>query len=146
MKPITFQKQHIISLGYALLILLWSYTGLSKLTDQAAFEKQVITLLSVSHPEPISIGIPVLEVLTAFSLVWNRTRVPGLYLSLLLITAFTAYVALVIAGYFGPAPCSCGGIIAALSWKAHLIVNISILSLVLYLLFHQNRKEAAVTP
>ncbi|MCX2477198.1 hypothetical protein OQZ33_22885 [Pedobacter sp. MC2016-05] len=140
MKPTTFQKPHLISLAYALLILLWSYTGLSKLIDHAAFEKQVTTLLTEKYPESISIGIPVLEILTAFSLVWNSTRMLGLYLSVLLMTAFTAYVALVIAGHFGPAPCTCGGIISALSWKAHLILNITILSLVLYLLFHQKQK------
>ncbi|RZM24702.1 MAG: hypothetical protein EOO88_21925 [Pedobacter sp.] len=135
MKPTDFQKQHLIKLAYALLILLWSYTGLSKLIDNAAFEKQVTTLISAEHPKPISIGIPLLEVLTAFSLVWHRTRKLGLYLSLLLMAAFTTYVSLVIAGYFGPAPCSCGGIISALGWKSHLLINITFLCLVLYLLY-----------
>lgn len=141
MKPTNFQDQYFVKFAYALLILLWSYTGLSKLIDNATFEKQVTTLLSANHPGLISIGIPLLEVMTAFSLVWHRIRIMGLYLSLLLMAAFTAYVALVIAGYFGPAPCSCGGIISALGWRPHLLVNITFLCLVLYLLYHQKKER-----
>jgi hypothetical protein len=43
--------------------------------------------------------------------------------------AFTGYVALVLTGIFGRIPCSCGGIVSALGWGEHLILNIALLTI-----------------
>lgn len=140
-------RDNILKLSCILLILLWSSTGLSKLIEYSQFTKQITRILGEEMAKLVSVAIPSLELVAAMTLPFQKTRTFGLYLSLILMAAFTAYVILVLTGYFGPAPCTCGGIITALSWKQHLAVNIILLIIVLYSLFTlQKRKEAAVTP
>jgi hypothetical protein len=147
MKAIALHQNNILKASSILLILLWSSTGLSKILEFAEFKQQVITILGENMAKPVSIAIPSLELTAAMTIPFGKTRTFGLYLSLILMATFTAYVILVITGYFGPAPCTCGGVITALSWKQHLIVNIILLLIVLYSLFTlKKRKEAAVTP
>lgn len=147
MKPTATRKNNILKASSILLILLWSSTGLSKILEHTEFTKQISIILGEDLSKPVSIAIPSLELLAAITIPFLNTRIFGLYLSLILMTAFTAYVILVLTGYFGPAPCTCGGIITALSWKQHLIVNLILLLIVVYSLFIlQKRKEAAVTP
>lgn len=146
MKPTAAHQNNILKASCILLILLWSSTGLSKLLEYSQFTEQITTILGEDLAKPVSITIPSLELIAAMTLPFQKTRTFGLYLSLTLMTAFTAYVILVITGYFGPAPCTCGGIITALSWKQHLAINIILLLITLYSLFIlQKRKEAAVT-
>lgn len=148
MKPAILNLQrNLITLGYALLILLWSYTGLSKIIDHTDFQDQLERIFPSPSATAIAIGIPLLEIVAAISLAFKPFKTAGLYLSLLLMAIFTIYVSIVVAGYLSKAPCSCGGIISALSWKAHLVINIMLLSLVSYLLFTRKKgKEEAVTP
>jgi len=147
MKATALHQNNILKASSILLILLWSSTGLSKILEFAEFKQQLITILGEDMAKPVSIVIPSLELIAAMTIPFGKTGTLGLYLSLILMTTFTAYVILVITGYFGPAPCTCGGIITALSWKQHLIVNIILLLIVLYSFFNlQKRKEAAVTP
>lgn len=146
MKPTASHQNHILKACLILLILLWSSTGLSKILGFAEFTRQLIHILGEELSIPASVAIPLLELAAAVTIAFQKTKVFGLYISVFLLTAFTAYVILVLAGYFGPAPCTCGGIITALSWKQHLIVNIILLSITLYSLFTLKRKEAAVTP
>ncbi|MCX2476930.1 hypothetical protein OQZ33_21530 [Pedobacter sp. MC2016-05] len=148
MKPAILNlRRNLITLGYALLILLWSYTGLSKIIDHTDFQNQLERIFPSPSAIAIAIGIPILEIAAAVSLAFKSFRTPGLYLSLLLMAIFTIYVYIVVAGYLSKAPCSCGGIISALSWKAHLVINILFLFLVIYLLFTRKKgKEVAVTP
>lgn len=146
MKPTAAHQNNILKASSILLILLWSSTGLSKFLEHTEFAKQVTTILGEDMSKPISIAIPSLELVAAVTISFQKTRTFGLYLSLVLMAAFTAYVILVITGYFGPAPCTCGGIITALSWKQHLAVNIIFLLITLCSLFTLKRKEAAVTP
>ncbi|KRT17768.1 hypothetical protein ASU31_00270 [Pedobacter ginsenosidimutans] len=146
MKPSVIHNEIIFKTGIIMLILLWSYAGLSKILDQGEFAKQIALLFPAELVTTIFIAIPTLEIIAALALAFKRTNTIGLILSLLLITVFTLYVLLVISGYFGSVPCSCGGIISALSWKEHLILNILFLFLVIYLLFaYKLRKEVAVT-
>ena len=148
MKPAILNlRRNLITLGYTLLILLWSYTGLSKIIDHTDFQSQLERIFPFPLAMAIACSIPVMEITAAFALAFKSLRTPGLYLSLLLMIIFTIYVFIVVSGYLSKAPCSCGGIISALSWKAHLVINIMFLSLVIYLLFTRKKgKEVAVTP
>lgn len=67
--------------------------------------------------------LPVVEMGAVILLVIHRTRLTGLFLSLLMLL-FTGYVAVVLLNVFGRIPCSCGGVIELLGWKAHLVFNI----------------------
>jgi len=147
MKPTAAHQNNTLKASSILLILLWSSTGLSKILEFAEFKQQLTTILGEDMAKPVSVAIPSLELTAAMTIPFGKTRTFGLYLSLILMATFTAYVILVITGYFGPAPCTCGGIITALSWKQHLIVNLTLLLIVVYSLFTlRKRKGAAVTP
>jgi hypothetical protein len=68
--------------------------------------------------------IPVAEVLIAVGLIFEKTRVPALYASFVLMMAFTIYTVAVLAHAFRYVPCSCGGVIKKLTWPQHLFFNL----------------------
>ena len=113
---------HVIA---GLLILLFTYTAVSKLADFAAFSGQ---LYNQAFPRPLAAllvwTLPPIELIVAFALMTERFRLSGLWASLLLMILFTFYIALVLAGFFPRTPCSCGGVIKALGWKNHLLFNL----------------------
>lgn len=104
-------------------ILLFVYTGVTKLIEHDKFSTALFkSPLLHSYYNVVAFSIPIMELLTAGFLFTPGTRRFGLVLSLLLMTVFTIYIAYMIA--FTPhLPCSCGGIISSLSWKAHLILD-----------------------
>jgi putative oxidoreductase len=106
-----------------LLVLLFVYTGTSKLLGYQVFTDQ---LSNISYLKPfaalLSIALPIIEILTGLAIAYKPTLRIGLWLAALLMTVFTLYVAIVLAGD-KKLPCSCGGVIKALSWKKHLYFN-----------------------
>ncbi|MGM9475236.1 MauE/DoxX family redox-associated membrane protein [Pedobacter sp. GSP4] len=108
-----------------LLVLLFSYAAFSKLFTITAFDEQ---LHNQSFPGWLAdfllyFLIPA-EIVTALLLCFKRTVMAGLLFSTVLMLAFTAYIALVLSGYFEKVPCSCGGVLKSLGWKPHLIFNL----------------------
>lgn len=109
-----------------LLIILWVYTAISKLSDMTVFESQLNRQPGfVSAFAPLLIWLlPIVELLAAGLLMFNNTRKRGLLLSFFLMLAFTGYVALAVIGYWEDIPCSCGGVLNRLGWKDHLWFNL----------------------
>ncbi len=121
MRP-SFYK-NIIEALCALFILLFVYTAVSKLTDHTNFTAQ---LNFATQNETIAAllgwGVPLSEIVIAFMLCINTSRLAGLYAFVCLLFFFTAWIIyLLLSGR--PLPCSCGGVIAALTWKQHLVFN-----------------------
>lgn len=102
------------------LICLFVYTGLSKLINFSTFNFQLGQSPYVNHiANFVSWSIPTAELITTLLLVFKRTRLVGFYLSFALMFLFTGYIYLMLHySYF--LPCSCGGILASMSWKQHL--------------------------
>jgi len=124
------------------LIVLWIYTAGSKLMAFGAFERQLA--LQPFGPVINSILVyvlPAIEIFTAVLLTVKKTKKTGLVLSAVLLTIFTLYVILVVVGYFIKMPCSCGGVLEFLSWKAHLVFNIFFLTINLYALYQNKFKK-----
>ncbi|SIO49337.1 MauE/DoxX family redox-associated membrane protein [Chitinophaga niabensis] len=122
----------IIELIAALLIVLWIYTGLNKMMDYSTFKTQLGRSPFIqSLAGFIAIALPVGEIILASLLVFKKTRKLGLYLSFGLMFLFTGYIWLML-NYAYDLPCSCGGVLAKLSWGDHLIFNsgFTILSLI----------------
>ncbi|QPH40552.1 MauE/DoxX family redox-associated membrane protein [Pedobacter endophyticus] len=142
MKATAIHQNHIPKASAILLIMLWSSTGLSKILGYTEFTRQLTSILGEQLSLPVSMAVPTVELIAAVTIAFQKTRVLGLYLSLMLLTVFTAYLALVILGYYRTAPCTCGGIITALSWKGHLLVNMILLFLVLYLLLTLKKERS----
>ncbi len=108
-----------------LLIVLFTYTAFSKWLN---IEAHLYAMRNQPFSRPLNnflaYALPVIEIITVVLLVINSTRLLALYLSLLLMALFTAYVAAVLLGLFGRIPCSCGGVIELLGWNEHLVFNI----------------------
>lgn len=108
-----------------LLILLFVYTAVSKLSDFETFRGQMKAQPVAGWISSIAVWtLPSVEMITGILLTFSRTRLIGLCISLALMLTFTGYVSLALAGAFGTIPCSCGGIIGSLSWQDHLAVNL----------------------
>lgn len=122
----------------ALYVLLFVYTGVDKLrnweTFQGALEKSTIT---AAYSQFLGIAVPTAELLIAALLVIPASRHIGQVLGTALMSAFTIYVAYMIA--FSPElPCTCGGIIQSMTWRQHLVLNstyviLGIFSLIVYI-------------
>lgn len=135
-----------IEIIVALLIVLWIYTGLNKMMEYEKFRTQ---LGGSPFIQPlagfIAIVLPSGELLLAALLIFKRTRKLGLYFSFGLMLLFTGYIWIML-NYAYDLPCSCGGVLAKLSWSDHLIFNsgFTLLALVGILLIEKLSKPAAV--
>jgi len=112
-----------------LLILLFVYAAISKLVDYHVFRMQLhrSPLLAFAAPF-VAWFIPVLELFISTLLVFEPTRLKGLYASILLLSLFTFYLIAMLC--FSPyIPCSCGGILQGLSWKTHILFNLVFIAL-----------------
>jgi hypothetical protein len=118
--------------------LLFLYTSASKLL---AFNIYLEDLNRSPELAPfsglLSILIPGLELIIAGLLLFKNTRLIGFAGATALMMLFTGYVAYVLVILpEGHRPCTCGGIIRALSWRDHFVFNIifTVLGLVGYIL------------
>lgn len=108
-----------------LLIILWVYAAVSKLTGYRLFvismEKQPLPAWMVSK---LIWALPAAELSMAAMLSTKRLVGYGLLLSALLLFSFAGYTALALSGAYGSIPCSCGGIFSFMQWKGHFIFNV----------------------
>lgn len=119
------RKQVSFNTGVALLILLYSYTAISKLLDQYRFVFQMkLSPFSLVSGFAQTWGwiVPAAELVIVFMLCIEKLQKYGLYCSLALLVLFETYIAgLLMAGL--KLPCACGGVIALMSWKMHVAFN-----------------------
>jgi hypothetical protein len=126
----------------ATFILLWVYTAGSKLADFQSYKQEMsLQVFSPGFAAILLYTIPFIEILCAILLLIKKTNQLGLAFSLLLMLVFTGYILLIISGYFPKTPCSCGGVIKAMGWKAHLIFNIFFISASILALFITLKQE-----
>lgn len=120
---IDLKKEVIIELIALLFVILFLYTGISKLMDFMLFEEQLLESPILAPVAPlVAWGLPVIEFVVSVLLFIPRFRLKGLYASLVLMILFTIYVGALLM-FSSDLPCSCGGILELLSWPAHLVVN-----------------------
>ncbi len=115
----------VVTIITAALIFLWVYAAMSKLINYEQSRSQMLNQVF-----PIAIAkflvwvVPFTELLLSGLLSFLKTRLSGLYGSLILLISFTLYIGLVMNRVFGRIPCSCGGILNKMSWEQHLVFNI----------------------
>lgn len=123
---------------------MWMYAAVSKLWD---IDKARGEMLNQVFPLWISRilvwAVPISEIVTASLLPLARTRRFGLTISLILLTAFTGYILIVMTGIFGRIPCSCGGILEQMSWGQHLLFNLFFMALTFIAIRFQSIKVKA---
>ena len=106
-----------------LLITLFVYAAVSKLADRQHFAAVLSKMPIIkSKARALSFLVPIDELLAALLLFFPKTRVYGLWISLMLMVLFTGYITYLM--LFAPhLPCSCGGVLQNMSWKEHLVFN-----------------------
>ncbi len=70
--------------------------------------------------------LPLAELGAAVLLAWPRSRKrthQGMWLSAILMLAFTLFIGFGVLGWYEKRPCGCGSVISGLSWNAHLWFN-----------------------
>ena len=129
----------------SLIVLLFVYAGISKLTDMPLFVKDMEKQpLPDWLKMPLVWVIPFTEIIIAGLLVFKKTRLAGFYAAAIILFAFTCYTILVLSLFFGKIPCSCGGFIRTLSWPQHLLLNLFFLLVsVAAIMYRQKLKRAA---
>lgn len=109
----------------SLLVLLFSYTAISKLTAYETFVRQLSKSPYVEqYASTIAWLIPVTECLIALLLLIKATRLIALFAAFALMLLFTVYIyAMLHYSYY--IPCSCGGVLANMSWTQHFWFNVA---------------------
>jgi hypothetical protein len=114
-----------------LFIILFLYTGISKLMEYDIAKEQIaLSLLLAPIAGFVVVFIPTAEIITSILLFFPKTRIYGLWSSLTLMIAFTGYVIYLLT-YNDQLPCTCGGILEQLSWPQHCVLNITLILLAL---------------
>lgn len=119
------KQDTIIKIICTLLVFLFVYASVSKLADFKTFTGDMYNQPFPGYLKPILIwAVPLTELATVALLIFDKTRLIGLYASLILMIGFTIYTAVVLMHFFEYIPCSCGGAIKNLSWQQHLVFNL----------------------
>jgi Methylamine utilisation protein MauE len=128
--PIGFTAQRYQNVVVILLILLWAYSAADKLSDFPKFRLELgKSPLITGFQGIVAVIVPLAELTIAVLLRIKRTKIAGLYASFALLSLFTAYL-VVILNYSYYIPCSCNGLVAGMSWRAHIAFNVAYLLLI----------------
>jgi hypothetical protein len=107
-----------------LYILLFVYAAVSKLLEFGDFRVQLAQSPMLSaYAGILAWMVPLLEIITAFLLFFNKTRPLGFLCAFVIMVMFSAYIYIIL-NYSVFVPCSCGGIIEELNWTEHLVFNL----------------------
>jgi putative oxidoreductase len=136
-----FKRQVMIECISALLILLFLYASLSKFLDFKTFTGEMNNQPLPNSWTPFLVWfIPCTEIAISVALLFEYTRLLGLYASLVLMGLFTVYTVIILLHFFSYVPCSCGGVIKRLTWGQHLVFNLFFVALSVYGITLQRRK------
>ncbi len=128
-----------------LLILLFAYTATSKMLTYPLFVVQIgLSPILPSFSQHVAWLVPLVEFLVGLLLVIPGVRLIGLYSSWVLLFSFTIYVGAILT-LASHVPCSCGGVLEALSWEQHLIFNFIFLALNTLVLIWHHRYQRLTT-
>ena len=141
------KKTTILETIIFLYAILFLYTGINKLIEYSIFREQLSEspiLKPFAHF--VALTLPWTEFLIVLMLLIPRWRLKGLYAALIMMTAFTIYI-IALLSIDDKLPCSCGGIIAVLSWSQHIIFNstfilLAIVGIVLQKQVRRNNMQA----
>ncbi|HWY33577.1 MAG TPA: MauE/DoxX family redox-associated membrane protein [Nitrosopumilaceae archaeon] len=114
----------VAEIASSLLIILFTYTAVSKFLDIDTFRSQLDkSAILTKYARIIVWFIPAIELITAGLLIIKRTRLSAFYISFFIMLIFSGYVYSILhLGY--EIPCACGGVISSFTWNQHLILNI----------------------
>lgn len=136
----------VVDIICGIFIILFTYTAVNKLIDYQTFRIALVQSPILQHyADFMMVALPVVELLVVVLLAISATRRIGLFASLSLMVAFTLYISYLML-FASELPCNCGGIMKALSWNQHLVVNILLIALALWalLITRTNKNTIAI--
>lgn len=112
-------------LSVILIILLFTYTAISKLIeyDKFVFQMGLSPFLPVRTFAPV-LGwlVPIIEIIIVLALLSDRWRRVALKATLSLLLIFELYIGgMLLRGV--QLPCTCGGVLSVMGWQTHLVFN-----------------------
>lgn len=115
-------------------IVLLMYAGLTKLLEVDLFYDNLYNSPLLPKSESLLFiltwAIPLIEIMIAIALCFKDFNTQALISIISLLAVYSIYIAAIL--WLAPyQPCSCGGVISALSWKGHFVLNISSIVLAL---------------
>jgi hypothetical protein len=114
----------LIDMTCFLLVLLFVYTAINKLSDHGAFFSSLIgSPITRKFASILRWSVPALELSIVALLLLPGWKRAGLFASFFLLVSFTIYVGCMML-FVDHLPCSCGGVITGLSWPQHLWLNV----------------------
>lgn len=121
----------ILELIAFLFVMLFTYAALTKALDYEKFTIQISqSPLLTGFGTVIAPLVIISELTIAVLLAFHRTRLVAFFGCFCLMTAFTAYIVLILR-FSSYVPCSCGGVLEKLGWTEHLIFNAGFMLLAL---------------
>jgi hypothetical protein len=112
------------------LLLLWIPVSMDKLLNFGTFKTGIlIQPFSDDLGKVLIYSLPVLETAVVVLLIIEAWRMLGLWLSAVLMAAFTVYIGIALLGAWEKLPCGCGSVISGLNWKQHFWFNLFFLLL-----------------
>lgn len=112
-------------MSIVLIILLFTYTAISKLIEQDKFVFQMglSPFLPLRTFAPV-LGwlLPLVELMIVWMLLLAGWRRLGLKLTLILLLVFELYIGVMLLTGV-QLPCTCGGVLSIMGWRAHLAFN-----------------------
>jgi hypothetical protein len=135
------KKSKLVGVISSLLMLLFVFAAFSKLFDLNTFRDNMYNQRIPHWLATLSIwSIPPAELAIVVCLLFSRTQRTGFYLSLILLSLYTLYIAAILLHFFPKIPCSCGGILRQMSWQQHLWFNLSFLILTILALAFDGKR------
>lgn len=119
------RQEFITFISAVLLLMLWAYAAVSKIAAYDQFVEQMklapVPFIHLLGPF-LAWFVPLIELILVWLLFKDKLRQLGLWLSFFLLLAYEFYiVTMLLSGL--ELPCTCGGLIAKMQWKEHLVFN-----------------------
>lgn len=125
-------KPYIPYVTSMLFVVLFVYAATSKLLDYQQFQVQLDqSPILNAYGDTVAWLVPVLELVVAFLLLFDKYRLFALYISLGLMSVFTTYILLIL-NFSDYIPCSCGGVLEDLGWTEHVVFNLVFMALAFF--------------
>lgn len=122
-------KKKLVEIISAAFILLFVYTASSKLIEIERFRWALSQSTIIKNfSDFLVFAVPVTEIVVSLLLFFPRSRILGLFSSLLLMITFTIYLSYIIL-FADKLPCTCGGVISEMSWGQHIVFNMVFIGL-----------------
>jgi putative oxidoreductase len=129
---------------YSLLIVLYTYTGISKLSEYERFKSSLRRSPLIDQgADIIAWLLPAIELVVVLLLFFEQSRKAGLIASLVLLVLFTLYLLYMVL-FVADLPCGCGGVLTNMSWQEHVWFNLFFMGINVLGLFAIRKQEQAL--